>query len=68
LPEVAGDAAILVDPYETSSIAGGMQQLLTDEGLRERLRAAGLRRATQFSWEETARQTAKVLHRAAERS
>jgi glycosyltransferase involved in cell wall biosynthesis len=68
LPEVAGDAAILVDPYETSSIMEGMQHLLTDEPLRARLREAGLQRAKQFSWEETARQTAKVLHRAADRS
>lgn len=68
LPEVAGDAAILVDPYETSSIADGMQRILSDEALRSRLRADGLARSKQFSWEETARQTAKVLHRAAERS
>jgi len=68
LPEVAGEDAVLVDPYETSSIAEGMQSLLTDDALRSRLREAGLARAQRFTWEETARQTAKVLHRAAERS
>ncbi len=68
LPEVAGDAALLVDPYETSSIAAGMDMLLTDADLRSRLREAGLARVQQFTWAETARQTAKVLHRAAERS
>jgi glycosyltransferase involved in cell wall biosynthesis len=66
LPEVAGEAAVLVDPYETSSIADGMQRLLTDEGLRSRLRAEGLARAGEFTWAETARKTAAVLHRAAD--
>jgi glycosyltransferase involved in cell wall biosynthesis len=67
LPEVAGDAALLVDPYETSSIADGMERLLTDDALRARLKEAGLARAKTFTWEETARHTAKVLHRAAGR-
>lgn len=68
LPEVAGEDAVLVDPYETSSIADGMQQLLTDTALRARLSRAGLGRAQRFTWLETARKTAAVLHRAAERS
>ena len=67
LPEVAGDAALLVDPYETSAIASGMERLLADDALRARLREAGAARARMFTWEEAARQTAKVLHRAAER-
>lgn len=67
LPEVAGEAAVLVDPYETAAIADGMERLLTDDGLRGRLREEGLARARQFTWAETARQTAKVLHRAAQR-
>ncbi|MCJ7832186.1 MAG: glycosyltransferase family 4 protein, partial [Actinobacteria bacterium] len=66
LPEVAGEDAVLVDPYETSSIADGMQRLLTDDDLRRRLGQAGSARAARFSWEETARRTAAVLHRAAE--
>lgn len=66
LPEVAGEDAVLVDPYETSSIADGMQRLLTDDDLRRRLSQAGSARAARFSWEETARRTAAVLHRAAE--
>ncbi len=66
LPEVAGDDAVLVDPYESGSIAGGMDSLMRDEALRTRLCEAGPRRARMFSWEETARQTAKVLHRAAQ--
>lgn len=66
LPEVAGEDAVLIDPYETSSIADGMERLLTDGDLRNRLSRAGLERAARFTWEETARQTAEVLHRAAE--
>lgn len=67
LPEVAGEDAVLVDPYETSSIAEGMRRLLTDDALRADLSAAGLERARRFTWEETARKTAEVLHRAAQR-
>ncbi|MEX0991073.1 MAG: glycosyltransferase family 1 protein [Actinomycetota bacterium] len=66
LPEVVGDDAVLVDPYESGSIADGMERLMRDAELRARLREAGPRRARTFSWEETARQTAKVLHRAAQ--
>lgn len=67
LPEVAGDDALLVDPYETSAIADGMEKLLTDEQLRTRLKGAGSARVQRFTWAETARATAKVLHRAAEK-
>jgi glycosyltransferase involved in cell wall biosynthesis len=64
LPETAGDAALLVDPHATEDIAGGMERLLTDTALRERLRTAGTARAARFSWDETARLTAEVLRRA----
>ncbi|MGH2679212.1 MAG: glycosyltransferase family 4 protein [Actinomycetota bacterium] len=63
LPETAGDAALLVDPHATDDIAAGMERLLTDTTLRERLRAAGVARAAGFSWDETARLTAEVLRR-----
>ncbi|HEX9122332.1 MAG TPA: glycosyltransferase family 1 protein [Actinomycetota bacterium] len=66
LPEVAGEAAVLVDPHDDEAIAAGMRQLLDDADLRERLIAAGLARAAMFTWQETARRTAKVLHEAAE--
>jgi len=66
LPEVVGGDAVLVDPYESGSIADGMERLMRDDALRARLHEAGPRRARMFSWEETARQTAKVLHRAAQ--
>ena len=67
LPEVAGDAALLVDPEDEEAIAGGLARLLVDVGLRERLRVAGLARAARFTWDETARRTIEVLHRAGER-
>jgi glycosyltransferase involved in cell wall biosynthesis len=64
LPETAGDAALLVDPRDEAAIAEGMRRLLLDEALRERLRAAGPKRAAQFNWDDTARRTADVLRRA----
>jgi glycosyltransferase involved in cell wall biosynthesis len=64
LPETAGDAALLIDPRDEAAIAEGMQRLLVDEALRERLRAAGPARAARFDWDDTARRTADVLRRA----
>src|SRR5262245_2637439 len=57
LPEVLGDAALLVDPTSTAGIAQAIAAVLTDPALREDLRRRGLARAGQFSWEQTARQT-----------
>jgi glycosyltransferase involved in cell wall biosynthesis len=53
LPEVVGDAALLVDPYDPDSIADGMRQLLTDDGLRDTLRARGFARVRQYSWQQS---------------
>ena len=64
LPEVTGDAALLVDPASEEDIAQGLSRLLSDEGLRGRLREAGRTRAASFTWERTARATAEVLRRA----
>jgi glycosyltransferase involved in cell wall biosynthesis len=57
LPEIAGDAAILVEPGNPVALAGGIERALAD---RERLIAAGLDRAKQFSWAETAERTLAV--------
>lgn len=65
LPEVAGDAAVLVDPLDVCSIASGVDRVLGDGGLRAELRARGLARSRQFTWENTARQTWAVLQEAA---
>jgi len=54
LPEVAGDAAVLVDTRDTGAIAAGLARLLCDAELRAGLRACGPERAAQFSWEATA--------------
>jgi glycosyltransferase involved in cell wall biosynthesis len=60
LPEVAGDAAVLVDPYDALDIKEGIKRVLTDTTLREQLREKGLARARQFSWEESVRRTQQV--------
>ena len=65
LPEVAGEAAYLVDPNDEHQIAEGLGALLDDEDLRDRLIGAGLARAARFTWHETARRTVAVLRRAA---
>jgi glycosyltransferase involved in cell wall biosynthesis len=57
LPEVAGDAALMFDPSDERAIAAAMERLLTDDAEAERLRARGLERASQFTWERTARLT-----------
>jgi glycosyltransferase involved in cell wall biosynthesis len=65
LPEVAGEAALLIDPFDTAAIAGGMRRLLEEPELRSELRERGLERAAQFSWERCARETRQVLLRVA---
>ena len=54
LPEVVGDAAVIVDPHHTEDIAQGLEKLFLDAALRERLQKEGLRRAAMFSWENAA--------------
>ena len=61
LPEVAGDAALLVDPYSEAEITAAMQTIATDAGMRSELRSAGLARASQFSWAKTGKVTAELL-------
>jgi glycosyltransferase involved in cell wall biosynthesis len=48
LEEVAGDAALLIDPAETDSIAEALEKVLADQKLRDRLAASGLKRASRF--------------------
>jgi glycosyltransferase involved in cell wall biosynthesis len=57
IPEVAGDAAVLVDPGDPIALAGGIERALAD---RERLSRAGLERARLYSWTESARRTLAV--------
>jgi alpha-1,3-rhamnosyl/mannosyltransferase len=60
LPEVVGDAALLVDPEDVSAIAAGMTRLWRDDDLRASLRARGLARAREFTWDRAARLTLEV--------
>jgi glycosyltransferase involved in cell wall biosynthesis len=64
LPEVAGDAALLFDPHEEAAIAEALRRLLDDPALREQLRARGLARVREFTWERTARLTLASYRRA----
>jgi glycosyltransferase involved in cell wall biosynthesis len=64
LPEIVGEAAIKVNPHSAEEIRGAICSVLTQTELREDLRAKSKRHAKKFSWEETARQTIEVLHRA----
>ena len=63
MPEVAGDAALLVNPYDTSAIADAMNNLVSDKQLRERLISKGFERVKQFSWKKCAEETLRVFNR-----
>ena len=65
LPEVAGDAAVLVDPYDVAAIQDGIKRVLTDPVLREELRRKGLQRAREFSWERSVARTREIYLEAA---
>ena len=60
LPEVAGGAALLVDPRSVASIERGLERLHADPSLRRSLAARGLRRAKAFRWSDAARRTLRV--------
>ncbi|MBW1833760.1 MAG: glycosyltransferase family 4 protein, partial [Deltaproteobacteria bacterium] len=60
MPEVAGDSALLVDPYDVDALAKAMHGILTDKGLKESLVKKGLERVKQFSWEKCAEETIRV--------
>ena len=65
LPEVVGDAALTVNPYDIDAIAEGIKRLVEDDNLRKELSQKGLARAKLFSWERTAEVTWSVLKEAA---
>ena len=64
LPEVAGDAALLVDPLDVDALAGALVQVAGDEALRADLATRGFRRVRRFSWERAARETLAVYREA----
>jgi glycosyltransferase involved in cell wall biosynthesis len=61
VPEVCADAAVYVDPSDVGSIVDGVERMLGDEGLRTRLREAGVRRAAEFSYAGAAERILAVL-------
>jgi glycosyltransferase involved in cell wall biosynthesis len=63
MPEVAGDAALLVDPTSVEQIAEAMKRIVSDTALRHQLRAKGLLRAAQFPWANTAAMVQELLFR-----
>lgn len=63
LPEVTGDAALLIDPLDVDALTDGLRHMLLDPGLAADLRARGLIQAARFSWERTARETTAVYRR-----
>jgi glycosyltransferase involved in cell wall biosynthesis len=65
-PEVAGGAAILVDPDDVEGLSTAMERVSVDDSLVGRLRQLGFRRAAAFSWTESARTLLSELQRAAE--
>ena len=62
LPEVVGDAAVLVDPMDVEDICAGMERLLTDSDCRKELERRAPMQAQKFSWEASARKL-KILYR-----
>ena len=60
LPEVVGDAALLIDPLDPAAIANAMRRVLMDSDLREDLRQRGLRRVQEFSWERSVRRVREI--------
>ena len=67
LKEIAGDAALLIDPSDTERIANGMARILSDPELRESLSRRGLERSSLFSWDLCAKSTLALLERVAAR-
>lgn len=65
LPEVVGDAALMVNPLDIEALAAAMQQILSDAALRRQMIARGLLQARRFTWEQAARQLLNVYQQVA---
>jgi glycosyltransferase involved in cell wall biosynthesis len=66
LPEIAGEAAILVNPYNINSIATGLKRAINNKDLRKKLIEKGLGQARKFSWEKVAKETYEVYKKVAQ--
>jgi glycosyltransferase involved in cell wall biosynthesis len=62
LPEIVGEAGIMVNPHDISALVNALSAVLTDPELREWLRRKGLNRASMFTWEKAARETLAVYN------
>ena len=65
LPEVVGEAGIMVNPYDTNGLAKAIREVLTNSKLRDDMVRKGLEQAKKFSWEKAARQTLEVYNKLA---
>jgi glycosyltransferase involved in cell wall biosynthesis len=63
LPEIAGDAALLVNPDDLDGLSAAMERTLEDESLRPQMRERGLANVARFSWEKTAQETLTIYHK-----
>ncbi|WP_209309475.1 glycosyltransferase family 4 protein [Haloarcula amylovorans] len=63
LPEVVGDAGILVEPYDTEQLTGAIERVLSNPALRTRLVNRGSSRVSSFGWEQTVAQTSNIISR-----
>lgn len=61
IPEVTGDAAVLIDPYDVQGMADAKEAVLGNPGMREAMRRKGLEQAKRFSWERTAAMVFEIL-------
>jgi glycosyltransferase involved in cell wall biosynthesis len=65
LPEVVGDAGLLIDPHDVDELTVAMWRILNDDELRGELQDKGVRQAERFSWERAARETQAIYELAA---
>lgn len=65
LPEVVGDAGMMVDPHDVDALAGAILRVSSSDSLRAEMSAESLKQAGKFSWDDMARQVAAIYHEAA---
>jgi glycosyltransferase involved in cell wall biosynthesis len=63
MPEVAGDAALLVDPNDVQGLADAMNKVLANDDLRNTLKSKGHERAKKFSWKHSAEETLEIFEK-----
>src|SRR5271166_5094608 len=67
IPEVVGDAAVMVNPENVFEIAHALHRVLLDQGVREKLKSRGMLRAQKFSWDDSVRRMLAVYHEVVEK-